>query len=364
MQVESMCLLRSVACFQGLFLLTFMLIVAGCSPAPSTRPGENASTTPAQTNESAATSEIPIVIPAGWRYVAGVDLPTVPLAAQKLPTTIQSDDGVEVLVTDSGRTIVGNDDIIAVMEVLGLAKHVFAAPTSTVTKIGREAPHHFLFNRTTGIEGVLSLDGTLFVGNSLRRHGKLAGPLRDAGQAVVIVDELQSAPEKVRKIAAVFGYAEEGQLLAEKIQQQLDQAAEIAKTHARKPRIIHVSATGGGGTPTVAGADTAAAGQIRLAGGINIGDETKLANYSQLSNEGVVAAQPEVILVSENDLAVFGGEAGLWKAYPSLKETPAGIANRVWVMPDLQLKVASVACGTGAIALAEAIHELAAEPAQ
>lgn len=336
-----------------------VLLVAGCPAAPSTENGGP------QTESSASTTpqEEPLVIPAGWQHLVGKETPDIPVAPQKLPATVQSDDGVEVTVTDTSRTIVGNDDIIVVMEVLGLSDHVFAAPTSTVTAVGRNAPHHFLFNRTTGVEGVLSLDGTLFIGNSLRRHGKLAGPLRDAGQAVVIVDELQPAPEKVRKIAAVFGYAEQGEQLAAVIQQQLDQAAKIAETHPRKPRVIHVSATGGGGTPTVAGADTAAAELIRLAGGINVGDETKVANYSQLSNEGIVAAEPEVILVSESDLIKFGGEQGLWKAYPSLKQTPAGLANRVWVMPDLQFKMTSIACGTGAITLAEALAELAAQPA-
>jgi iron complex transport system substrate-binding protein len=61
-----------------------------------------------------------------------------------------------------------------------------------------------------------------------------------------------------------------------------------------------------------------------------------------------------VILVTENDLALFGGQAGLWRAYPTLRQTPAGAANRVWVMPDVELKSASVASGSGAVALAAA----------
>ena len=66
-----------------------------------------------------------------------------------------------------------------------------------------------------------------------------------------------------------------------------------------------------------------------------------------------------MILLTENDLALFGGEEGLWKAYPSLRQTPAGAANRVWLMPDVELKSASVASGAGAIALAQALAALA-----
>ncbi|WP_394004485.1 hemin ABC transporter substrate-binding protein [Luteimonas sp. WGS1318] len=325
--------------------------LAAC--APSSTPPEAAST-----NEARAT---PDALSEGWLRIAGTDIPRVARSQQDLPVTVRSDDDVEVTITDTSRTIVGNDDIVMVMDALGLSDQVFAAPTNAVTETGRQAQHHFLFNRTTGVEGILSLDGTLFVGNSLRRHGKLAQPLRDAGQTLVIVDELQPIPDKVRKLATVFGHADEGEQLAAQVQQQLDEAARIAATHTRRPRVIHISATGGGGSPTVGGADTAAAGLIRLAGGINVGDEAKVANYSQLSNEGIVAVEPEVILVSEDDLRVFGGEAGLWKAYPSLKQTPAGFANRVWVMPDTQLKVSSIGGGAGAVALAQALSALAAE---
>ncbi|MCD9005313.1 ABC transporter substrate-binding protein [Luteimonas sp. XNQY3] len=332
-------------------LLALACALAACAPS-STPPGAAAAT------DARAT---PDALSDGWLRIAGTDIPRVARSQQDLPVTVRSDDGVDVAIADTSRTIVGNDDIVMVMDSLGLSDQVFAAPTNAVTDTGRNAQHHFLFNRTTGVEGILSLDGTLFVGNSLRRHGKLAQPLRDAGLALVIVDELQPIPDKVRKLATVFGHADEGEKLATQVQQQLDEAARIAGTHTRKPRVIHISATGGGGSPTVGGADTAAAVLIRLAGGINVGDEAKVANYSQLSNEGIVAIEPEVILVSEDDLRVFGGEAGLWKAYPTLKQTPAGRANRVWVMPDTQLKVSSIGGGTGAVALAQALATLAAE---
>jgi iron complex transport system substrate-binding protein len=235
---------------------------------------------------------------------------------------------------------------------------VFAAPKNTTTASGRAAPHQFLFNRTTGVEGVLSLQGSLFLGNSLRRHTELAQKLRAVGEPAVVVDDLQPAPDKVRKIAAALGLADAGQTLARQVQQQLDEAAAIGKASGRAPRVIHVSATGAGGAPTVAGADSASAKLIALAGGLNIGTEAGVSNYSALSNEGVVAAAPEVILVTEHDLALFGGADGLWKAYPTLKQTPAGQANRVWVMPDVQLKYASVGSGVGALALAKALAAL------
>ena len=326
------------------------LALAACSPSP-----------PAADAAAPAAAGGAIALPDGWQRVVGVDVPDAGPTAQQLPATVRSDDGVEVTVTDSSRTIAGGDDVISVMEALDLDAQVFAAPVNTATVAGRAAPKQFLFNRTTGAEGVLSLDATLFVGNSLRRHGTsgLAGKLRDAGLPAVIVDDLQPAPDKVRKTAALFGAAEAGERLAAQVQAQLDEAARIAAGHARRPKVIHVSATGAGGQPTVGGADTAAAALIRLAGGDNIGDAAGVSNYSVLSQEGIVAAAPDVILVSEHDLELFGGADALWSQYPTLRQTPAGAAGRVWVMPDVQLKYTSVASGAGAIALARALSALA-----
>ena len=310
--------------------------------------------------ETAAATATSDALPSGWLRVAGTDVPGVQNLTPVLPVTVTSDDGETVTVSDTSKIVAGGDDVIAVIEALGMGSQVYAAPLRSATESGRNAPKQFLFNRTTGVEGVLSLEGSLFLGNSLRRHTELAKKLRGAGEAAVVVDDLQPAPDKVRKIAAALGAETAGQSLAAQVQAQLDEAAAVAKASARQPRVIHLSATGAGGAPTVAGADSASGKLIALAGGVNIGTEAGVQNYSALSNEGVVAAAPDVILVTENDLQLFGGEAGLWKAYPTLKQTPAGAANRVWVMPDVQLKATSVGSGSGALALAKALAALPA----
>lgn len=336
--------LRSVA-------LLASLLVAACS-------GESA---PPDTRTDAGAVAPPGVepLPQGWQRLSGAAVPALTAAVPpRLPASVASDDGLQVEVTDTSRIIAGGDDVIAVIEGLGQGERVFAAPTNTVSAAGRQAPHTFLFNRTTGVEGVLSLGGSLFLGNSVRRHTALAARLRSVGQAAVIVDDLQPAPQKIRKVAAALGLAAEGEALAATVQQQLDDAAAVAAAAPGQPRVMMVSATGAGGNPTVAGADTAAGQLITLAGGVNIGSEARVANYSALSNEGVVVAAPQVVLVTEHDLRLFGGAQGLWKAYPTLKQTPAGRANRVWVMPDLQLKYLSVGSGAGALALAQALATL------
>lgn len=348
-------MLHRSSCVRALLATALLTGLAGCGGTPA----ETSVETPAG---GAPTAEAPAAaaLPAGWQRVAGERMPPLHGLTAQLPARVVSDDGAEVSIADTSRIIAGGDDVIAVIEALGMGGQVYAAPLRSATEAGRRAPKQFLFNRTTGVEGVLSLEGTLFIGNSLRRHTDLAAKLRGAGQAAVVIDDLQPAPDKVRKVAAALGVAAAGEDLARQVQAQLDDAARIAAARAHHPRVIHLSASGAGGAPTVAGGDSASGKLIALAGGINIGTEAGVANYSALSNEGVVAAAPDVILVSENDLALFGGEAGLWKAYPTLKQTPAGAANRVWVMPDVQLKATSIDSGAGALALARALAALPA----
>ncbi len=335
-----------------------VLALAAALTACGGKPAETAAPAAAAPKAANANASSPAAMPQGWLHLAGANVPSRTNLMPVLPVTVTSDDGEQVTVKDASRIVAGGDDVIAVIEALGLGGQVYAAPLRSATEAGRKAPKQFLFNRTTGVEGVLSLEGTLFLGNSLRRHTELAKKLRGAGEAAVVIDDLQPAPDKVRKVAAALGVAEAGNALAAQVQAQLEEAAAIASSSKVHPRVIHLSATGAGGAPTVAGADSASGKLIGLAGGVNIGTEAGVANYSALSNEGVVAAAPEVILVTENDLQLFGGEAGLWKAYPTLKQTPAGAANRVWVMPDVQLKAASVGSGSGAVALAKALAAL------
>lgn len=344
----------SLAARRNLLVLALAAALTACGG----KPAETAAPAAAPQVADAANASSPSALPDGWLHLAGIDVPSSANLTPVLPVTVVSDDGEQVTVKDASRIVAGGDDVIAVIEALGMGAQVYAAPLRSATEAGRKAPKQFLFNRTTGVEGVLSLEGTVFLGNSLRRHTELAKKLRGAGEAAVVIDDLQPAPDKVRKVAAALGVAAAGDTLAAQVQSQLDEAARIAATSKVHPRVIHLSATGAGGAPTVAGADSASGKLIALAGGVNIGTEAGVANYSALSNEGVVAAAPEVILVTENDLQLFGGEAGLWKAYPTLKQTPAGAANRVWVMPDVQLKAASVGSGSGALALAKALAAL------
>ena len=84
----------------------------------------------------------------------------------------------------------------------------------------------------------------------------------------------------------------------------------------------------------VAGRETAAHTMIHEAGGVNA--ITHYEGYRPLTAESVVAAQPDVILLTTRSLNAIKGIEALWKL-PSLSLTPAGKARRSIVIGDLKL---------------------------
>ena len=174
------------------------------------------------------------------------------------------------------------------------------------------------------------------------------------------MDDQQSQSDKLKAVASYVGADEAGEELAKTVDDQLADAAKTAKDSGKQDlSIIEVTATGAGGQNAVAGTGTPGNEMIETLGYTSVGAESKLRGYSrEFSNEGIVASAPDVIVMAESDYEKWGGEDGLWKAFPTLDQTPAGQNSAVFVMPDAQLKYSSPEIGVGAQALAEAVAKL------
>lgn len=297
-------------------------------------------------------------LPSGWTYVAGTaEAPLTP-GEPELPATVTDGTGTEVTVDDTDRIIVAGDGVAAILGALGLGDQVYAAPSDAVSPEAQAAPEHFDFNKDTGAEGLLAVDGTLFIGDNLLRHGEVAGQFRDAGTDAVVIDDQQPLADKIRAVASYVGLPEAGAELAASVEDQLAVAAD-EMADADEMRIVEVTATGAGGQSSVAGTGTPGTEMIETIGGVSVGAESGLRGYSvEFSNEGLLASAPDVIVLTVADLEKWGGAEAMWEDFPSLRDTPAGQADRVVVMPDAQLKYPSPEIGVGAQALADAVTEL------
>lgn len=330
-------------------LVLSMTLLSGCSSSDTSPGDDSANTSPTPTSTHMA-------LPEGWSWVEGTDIPSV-TADPQLPTTVTDGTGTSVTVTDVSKVIVGGEDIADIMAAMGLADNVYAAPTNSVAEAATSAPVQYEYSQKTGTEGLLSVDGSLFIGNQLQRHSGVAGQFRDAGVPAVVVDNKLSVPDKIRAVGSYIGDAEAGEQLADAVQTQLDEAnASAADSSAQSLRVLVVTATGAGGQNSVVGSGTAAADIVSAVGAIDVGVEMGLTGYSvEYSDEGLLQAAPDVIVMGDGDLEAWGGLEGFEAAFPTLATTPAGQSNRYIVMPSEQIKVSGAGTGAGAQALAEAL---------
>lgn len=87
-----------------------------------------------------------------------------------------------------------------------------------------------------------------------------------------------------------------------------------------------------GTAPMAAGTDTAADSLIRSAGGRNAA--ASFRRYRPLSAEGMIAAQPDLVVITRSGLASLGSTGNLWQL-PGLAQTPAGKHKQVLVADDM-----------------------------
>ncbi|WP_029150507.1 ABC transporter substrate-binding protein [Microbacterium indicum] len=296
----------------------------------------------------------PVDVPDGWTYVEGDAQPTAEVV-QELPVTVTDGTGAEVEVDDTSRIIAAGDDVAEILGALGLADDVYAAPADGASAIARGAEVQYEFNQSTGTEGLLSVDGTLFIGNNPNRHGDVAQQFRDAGVDAVVYDDQQPTADKIRAVAEYVGAADAGEEIAAAVEGQLAEAASYADD-LEGITVLQVTASGAGGANAVVGTGTAGADIAEAIGVTSVGVDAGLRGYSvEYSDEGLLATEPDAILVGTADLEEWGGLDGFVAAFPTLVDTPAFQNDRIFVMPSEQIKISGPALGVGAEALASAL---------
>jgi iron complex transport system substrate-binding protein len=135
---------------------------------------------------------------------------------------------------------------------------------------------------------------------------------------------------KIRDVGAAVGLANQAEALAAKTEEGVKAlATDIAKIPEKKKKVLFVLSLSNGRV-MAGGADTEAGAVIEMAGGVNAAPT--INGYKPLSDEAVIAAQPDVILA----MTSTGGHAITSEkvfSLPSMQTTPAA-ANKALVNMD------------------------------
>ncbi|WP_246811166.1 hemin ABC transporter substrate-binding protein [Mesorhizobium sp. AA22] len=154
--------------------------------------------------------------------------------------------------------------------------------------------------------------------------------------------------EKIRIVGKALGVDAKADALAAEIEAKLKAAEKQTASIKDRKRVLFVLSMQGGKI-LASGSDTAADGIIKLSGGVNAVDG--FSGYKQLSDEAVITARPDVILMM-NNAGPAASDDELF-ANPSILSTPAGAARKVVRMDGGYL------LGFGP-RTADVIHDLAA----
>lgn len=130
--------------------------------------------------------------------------------------------------------------------------------------------------------------------------------------------------EKIRIVGKALGADAKADALAAEIDAKLKAAEKQTSAIKDHKRVLFVLSMRGGKI-LASGSNTAADGIIRLSGGVNAIDG--YSGYKQLSDEAVITARPDVILMMNNAGPGVSDEELF--ANPSIRSTPAGAARKV-----------------------------------
>ncbi|MCA0034053.1 hemin ABC transporter substrate-binding protein [Mesorhizobium sp. B263B2A] len=235
-------------------------------------------------------------------------------------------EGVSVFSDPSKIAAIGGS-ITEIVYALGEETRLVARDsTSNYPKAALDLPD-VGYMRALSPEGVLSVDPT----GILALHG--SGPreavdvLKKTSIPFIEVPEHYSHEgilEKVRIVGKALGVDAKAEVLAEELDAKLTAAERQTASIKERKRVLFVLSIQGGKI-LAAGSDTAADGMVRLAGGVNAVEG--FSGYKQLSDEAIITARPDVILMMSNagppvsDDELFGN--------PSIASTPAGVARKL-----------------------------------
>jgi iron complex transport system substrate-binding protein len=193
--------------------------------------------------------------------------------------------------------------------------------------------------RALSPEGVLSVKPDLILARENNGPREAIEVLKSTGVRWVDVPDtftLAGIDENITIIAGELGVEEKGEALKRKVAEDIARARKHLASVENRRKVMFVLALTDDKV-NASGTGTAASNIIELAGAENVISEFE--GYKQISNEAVINAAPDVILMMNGRGAAADHDAmdALIEAHPALSTTPAVKNGRIIRMDGLLL---------------------------
>lgn len=326
-----------------------VLVVSGCGPVVDTTDDDQGRDRPGTLVPTLA-DVTPLEDPRSWDGVVDLDLPDpeiVPVDDDPrpvLPATVTDAQGERVVVEDVSR--------ILALDVYGTLAHTVFELGLGDRVVGRDLSASFpeIEDRplVTGnghelnAEAILDLDPTVVVTDTSLGPYDVLLQLRDAGVPVVFVDSRRGTDNLAsltQEVADALGVPEAGRELGARIEAEARATqtaiAEVAPQDVTgKLRTVFLYVRGQAGVYYMFGEGSGADALIEAAGGYDVAGEIGWGGMKPVTDEALIEAAPDVLLMMSKGLESVGGADGLLERFPALANTPAGEHERIVAMDD------------------------------
>lgn len=329
-----------------------MVLLAGCGLSSADDPGDDASSAASSTTAPALSEVTPLADVRDWEgeVVAAADTPVDPVAdapEPELPVTVTDHQGTEVTVADTSRVLALDvyGTLSRTVFELGLGDALVGRDVSTDFPEAADLPLVTQNGHDLNAEAILELDPTLIITDTSLGPWDVVLQMRDAGIPVVVLDShrgLDNVGDLIHDVAEALGVPAAGDALAQRTQQEIDEVvAQIAGVapadEGQRLRTVFLYVRGQSGVYYMFGEGSGADSLIEAIGGYDVAEEIGWNGMKPLTDEGLIAAQPDLVLMMTGGLDSAGGVEGLIERLPALAETPAGQHRRFVAMDDSQI---------------------------
>lgn len=294
--------------------------------------------------------------------VSDVVVPITQNAVQQLPVIVESCDGTSVTVTDTTRIVTADlyGTIGEIVFSLGLGDRVVGRDSSMGFAQAAQVDVVTPGGHQLNAEAILALDPSVVLTDTSIGPPEVIEQLRASGVPVIFFNEsrtLGGVPSHIRAVAGALGVPEEGERLVERVQAEIAESLTMVPADGEPLRATFLYIRGGAGVYLMAGPGSGADALIQAIGAIDVGTDIGLAaEYTPLTSEALIAAEPDVIIMMTGGLASVDGVDGLLEI-PGVAQTPAGQSRRVVDMEDTDLLSFGPRVGATIRAIVEAVYQ-------
>jgi len=338
--------------------LGIALVATGCTGGDAAS-GGGTSGGGTGTAAAAATPLDELDVPADLRTLEGPStavlasdevVPLVDPGAASLPAQVTSRDltgDTPQVVTDTSRLLALDISgaLAATVTGLGLGDLLVGRDVSTTFDSAADLPVVTKEGHSINAEAVLALEPTLVITDGSIGPTDVVQQLRQSGVTVVYVENVPSpagAGDLARSVGAALGVPAAGEALADAVGEHTKEVqAQIAglapAAEADRLRIAFLYLRGSAGIYYLLGEGTGADALVDGLGGVDVAAEIGWVGARPMTDEALVAADPDVFLVMTGGLESAGGVDGLLAAKPAVALTAAGEHRRFVDMADGQV---------------------------